>query len=84
MHCSKDEALEGFKVFKAEVEKQCGKQVKIVRSNRGGEFYGRYTESGQAPSPFARFLQEHGIIAQYTMHGVLWTRMVWRKEETKL
>ena len=34
---SKDEALEAFKVFKAEVEKQYGKQVKIVRSDRGGE-----------------------------------------------
>ena len=43
---SKDEALEAFKVFKAEVEKQCGKQVKIVRSNRGGGYYSRYTKNG--------------------------------------
>ena len=35
----------------------------------GGEYYGRYTEDGQAPGPFARFLQEHGIVAQYTMPG---------------
>ena len=28
---SKDEALEVFKVFKAEVEKQCRKQVKVMR-----------------------------------------------------
>ena len=40
-----------------------------MRSDRGGEYYGRYTEDGQAPGPFARFLQEHGIIAQYTMLG---------------
>ena len=33
---SKDEALEAFKVFKAEVEKQCGKQVKVLRLDRGG------------------------------------------------
>ncbi|RYE20620.1 MAG: hypothetical protein EOP45_10745 [Sphingobacteriaceae bacterium] len=66
---SKDEALDAFKVFKAEVEKQCGKQIKIVRSDRGGEYYGRYTENGQAPGPFAKFLQEHGIVAQYTMPG---------------
>ena len=64
---SKDETLEPFKVFKAEVEKQCGKQVKIVRSDRGGECYGRYTENGQAPGPFSRFLQEHGIVIQYTL-----------------
>ncbi|RZB42467.1 Retrovirus-related Pol polyprotein from transposon TNT 1-94 [Glycine soja] len=30
---------------------------------------GRYTENGQAPGPFAKFLQEHGIVAQYTMLG---------------
>jgi len=65
----KSEALDAFKIFKAEVEKQCGKQIKIVRSDRGGEYYGRYTEDGQAPGPFAKFLQEHGIVAQYTMPG---------------
>ena len=26
-----------------------------------------YTENGQAPSPFAKFLQEHGIVAYHTM-----------------
>ena len=31
---NKDEALEAFKVFKVEVEKQCGKQIMIVRSNK--------------------------------------------------
>ncbi|KAK2420702.1 putative mitochondrial protein [Trifolium repens] len=66
---NKGEALDAFKAFKAEVENQCGKQIKIVRSDRGGEYYGRYTENGQAPSPFAKFLQEHGIVAQYTMPG---------------
>ena len=66
---NKNEALDAFKVFKDEVEKQCGKQIKIVRTDRGGEYYDRYTEDGQAPSPFAKFLQEHGIVAQYTMPG---------------
>ena len=68
---SKDEALEAFKVFNAKVEKQCGKQIKVVRSDRGGEEYGRYTENGQALGPFARFLQEHGIVAQYIMPSSL-------------
>ena len=63
----KDEALETFKVFKAEVEKQCEKQINVVRSDRGGEYYGRYIENRQAPGPFSRFLQEHVIVAQYTM-----------------
>jgi transposase InsO family protein len=66
---NKNEAIDAFKIFKAEVEKQCGKQIKIVRSDKGGEYYGRYTEDGQAPGPFAKLLQEHGIVAQYTMPG---------------
>ncbi|KAL4271452.1 hypothetical protein GQ457_13G004180 [Hibiscus cannabinus] len=65
----KSEALEAFKVFKAEVEKQCGKQIKIVRTDRGGEYYGRYTEDGQVPGPFAKFLQDNGKVGQYTMPG---------------
>ena len=66
---NKNEALDAFKVFKAEVEKQSGKQIKIVRSDRGGEYYGKYTHDGQAPGPFARFLEENGIVAQYIMPG---------------
>ena len=62
---SKDKALETFKVFKTEVEKQ----LKVVRLDRGGEYNGRYTVNGQTLGPFTRFLQEHGIVAQYTMPG---------------
>ena len=40
-----------------------------MRSDRGGEYFGRYTDNGQAPGPFAKFLEEHGIVAQYTMPG---------------
>ncbi|RVX16262.1 Retrovirus-related Pol polyprotein from transposon TNT 1-94 [Vitis vinifera] len=60
---NKHEALDAFKVFKAEVEKQYGKKIKIVRSDKGGEYYGRYLEDGQSPRPFSKFLQEHGIVA---------------------
>ena len=66
---NKYEGMDVFKVFKAIVKKQCEKQIKIVRLDRGGEFYGKYIENGQAPGPFAKFLQEHGIVAQYTMPG---------------
>ena len=38
---SKDETLDAFKVFKAEVENQCGKHIKIMRLDRGGEYYGK-------------------------------------------
>ena len=43
---NKNEAFDAFKIFKAEVEKQCRKQIKIVRTDRGGEYYGRYIEDG--------------------------------------
>ena len=60
---NKNEALDVFKVFKVEVEKRCGKQIKIMRSYRGGKYHGRYMEEGQTPRPFVKFLQEHGIVA---------------------
>ena len=65
----KSEALERFKIFKTEVEKQLGKVIKIVRSDRGGEYYGKHGDLGQCLGPFAKFLQSCGIKAQYTMPG---------------
>jgi transposase InsO family protein len=38
-----------------------------VRSDRGGEYYGRHTRYGQVSGPFVRFLQKNGIVAQYSM-----------------
>ena len=59
--------LDKFKIFKAEVESQYDLKIKIVRSDRGGKYYGRHTPYGQVPGPFARFLQENGIVAQYSI-----------------
>ena len=52
----KSETLDASKIYKTEVEKQLGKQIKTVKSNRAGEYFGRYIERGQLHSPFARFL----------------------------
>ena len=52
-----------------------------MRLDRGGEYYGRYTETGQAPGLFAKFLQEHGIVAQYTMPSSEWCA---RKEKPNI
>lgn len=41
---SKDEAIEAFKVYKTEVENQLGKQIKRVRSDRGGEYGAPFDE----------------------------------------
>ena len=40
-----------------------------MRSDRGDEFYSKYDELGQHSGPFAKFLENHGIRAQYTMPG---------------
>ena len=61
--------MDKFKIFKVEVENQHNLKIKVVRSDRGGEYYGRHTPYGQVPRPFARFLQENGIVAQYSTPG---------------
>ena len=63
------EALDKFKIFKAEVENQQNLKIKIVRSDHEGEYYGWHTPYGQVPRPFVRFLQENGIVAQYSTSG---------------
>ena len=54
---SKDETLNVFKAYKAEVENQLGKKVKVLRSNRGGEY-----ES----LSLSKFCEVNGIIHQTT------------------
>ena len=49
------EALDKFKIFKAEVENQHNLKIKIVRSVHGG-VYGRHTPHGQVLGLFAKFL----------------------------
>ncbi|KAA0066928.1 Retrovirus-related Pol polyprotein from transposon TNT 1-94 [Cucumis melo var. makuwa] len=52
----------------AEVKLQLGKKIKAVKSDRGGEYYGRYDGSSkQRPEPFTKYLEECGIVLQYTM-----------------
>jgi hypothetical protein len=63
------ESLEKFRIFKAEVENQHNIKIKVVRSDRDGEFYGRHTQYGQIPGPFAKYLEENGIVAQYSTWG---------------
>ena len=53
---SKDEALHYFKIYKAEVENQLEKNIKRLRTDRGGEYFS---------NDFSEFCVEHGII-----HGI--------------
>ncbi|KAL6333654.1 hypothetical protein AAG906_028839 [Vitis piasezkii] len=65
----KFDSLIVFKALKAKVESRLGKPIKAVKSDRGGEYYGRYDEIGRNPRPFLKFLLECGIDARYTMSG---------------
>lgn len=65
----KSQSLQAIEMYVNEVERQLNGKVKIIRSDRGGEYYGKYNESGQCPGPFAKFLESRGICAQYMMPG---------------
>ncbi|WVZ67986.1 hypothetical protein U9M48_016985 [Paspalum notatum var. saurae] len=54
---SKDETLDYFKIYKAEVENQLERKIKRLRSDRGGEYF---------PKVFDDFCAEHGIIHERT------------------
>ena len=51
----------------SKVELQQGKKIKVVYSDRGGEYYSRYDETRRNLRQFAKYLQECSIDAQYTM-----------------
>ena len=53
---SKDEAVNAFKIYKAEVETQLNKKIKIIRSDRGGEY----------EFPFQEICTKFGIVHQMT------------------
>ena len=61
------EKSDSLEAFKEKVELQQGKKIKVVHSDKGGEYYGRYDEMGRNPGPFVKYLQEFGIDAQYIM-----------------
>lgn len=52
----KDEAIEKFILYKQEVENQHNKKIKMVRSDRGGEYV----------EPFGEYCAQHGIIQEVT------------------
>ena len=66
----KSQSLEMFKTFKVEVENQLNKRIKSIKSNYGGEYYGRPDGSSeQCQGPFARYPEECEIVSLYTMLG---------------
>ncbi|GJW28880.1 retrovirus-related pol polyprotein from transposon TNT 1-94 [Tanacetum coccineum] len=55
------------KKFKAKVENQLNRKIKIVRSDTGGEYYGKHSDLDQIPGSFALYCQENGIVNLFTM-----------------
>ena len=50
-------AFEMFKAFKNEVENQLGKNIKMLRPDRGGEYLSQ---------EFKAYLRDYGIVSQLT------------------
>ena len=53
----KDETFDAFKLYKLEVENQLNKKIKVLRSDRGGEYFS---------NEFNTFCEENGIIHECT------------------
>lgn len=68
---TKDEAFDAFKLYKAEVKNQHEKHIKILRSDRGGEYFNR---------DFDTFCEEKGIKHERTSP---FTPQLWLRERTE-
>ena len=72
----KSESFEKFKEFKNEVQNQLGKSIKILRSDRGGEYLSH---------EFRDYLAECGILSQLTPPGTpQWNDVSERRNRTLL
>ena len=63
------QSVDVLETFISKVERQLNRKVKVIRSDRGGEYYGKTSEVGQIPGPFKKLLESKGICTQYTMPG---------------
>jgi transposase InsO family protein len=71
---TKDETMNCFKIYKAEVENQLEKNIKRFRSDRGGEYFS---------NEFNLFCAEHGIIHERMLpYSPQSNRVVERKNRT--
>ena len=52
----KSQAMDALEIYLNEVERQLDKKVKVVRSNKCGEYYRRYDETGKHPGLFVKLL----------------------------
>ena len=72
----KSESFEKFKIFKNEVQNQLGKNIKMLRSDRGGEYLSQ---------EFSNHLKDCGIVSQLTPPGTpQWNGVSERRNRTLL
>ncbi|KAJ4744212.1 Transposon Ty1-GR1 Gag-Pol polyprotein [Rhynchospora pubera] len=72
----KSESFDKFKEFKNEVENQLGRKIKVLRSDRGGEYLSH---------EFGNYLKECGIVPQLTPPGTpQWNGVSERRNRTLL
>ena len=72
----KSESFEKFKIFKNEVQNQLGKNIKTLRSDRGGEYLSQ---------EFVDHLRDCGIVSQLTPPGTpQWNGVSERRNRTLL
>ena len=70
----KSENFDKFKEFKNEVENQLNKKIKVLRSDRGGEYLS---------TEFTSFLRDCGIVSQLTPPGTpQWNGVSERRNRT--
>lgn len=70
---NKSDTFSKFKQFKAEAEKQSAKYIKVLRSDRGGEYNSK---------DFIDFCKQHGIIMQTTRYTPQQNGVAERKNQT--
>ena len=56
----KSQSVDILEVSIYEVEMQLDRKVKVIRFDRGVDYYGKFNEKGQCLSPFAKFLENRG------------------------
>jgi hypothetical protein len=67
---SKDQAVEAFVKFKAQAENSCGNKIKVIRLDRGGEFWLVFFRQ----SVIKLALEDNSLV--HTHHSI----MVWWRE----
>ena len=73
---SKAETFQKFKEFQNEVQNQLGKMIKVIRSDRGGEYMSQ---------EFHHHIKECGIVSQFTPPGTpQWNGVSERRNRTLL